>query len=149
MTHALVIHAGPAYAHTFRAILTAAFCAGALALLCAAAVLNGPAAPSTSAAGAGDIPALAPMSVDHSAAQLDNDTAVRPQVGGIGWRHALRKPRRTNRRLRVPGRNRAHLGSVRAGISGIGGTQLQLKRKRMSKRALMRRLMTVRGGLQA
>ena len=51
MTHALVMHAGPAHAHTFRALVTAAFCAGALALLCAAAVLNGPAAPSTAAAG--------------------------------------------------------------------------------------------------
>ena len=149
MTHALVMHAGPGHVHTFRALVTAVCCAGALALLCVAAVLSGPATSSTSTAGAGDIPALAPLSADHSAVQLDNDTAVRPQVGGIGWRHTLRKQRRTNRRLRVPGRGGAYMDSIRAGTSGIGGTQLQLKRKRMSKRALMRRLMTVRGGLQA
>jgi hypothetical protein len=91
----------------------------------------------------------APVVGVDSGDQIDNDVAVRPKVDGIGVRHALTKPRRSHRRLRVPGRARAHLGMTRAGTAGIGSTHLTLKRKRTSKRALMRRLMTVRGGLQA
>ncbi len=149
MTHALTMHAGPAHAHVFRALVTAVFCAGAIALLCAAAVVNGPAAPPVSATGVPEATLAAPAAAVDSGTQLDNDIAVRPKVDGVTTHHALRKPRRANRRLRVPGSGKAHSGSTRAGTRGISTTQLQLKRKRMSKRAQMRRLLTVRGGLQA
>jgi streptogramin lyase len=64
--------------------------------------------------------------------------------------HLSRKPRRTNRRLRV--RNVERLGSAQArnGPRAARAAEMTVKRKRHSgKRAVMRRLMTVRGGLQA
>ena len=131
-----------------RALLGAALCTCVLALLCAAAVVNEAPAPVDSA-GPAESTLSMPLSGEDSGHQIDQDLAVRPRVDGVGVRHALRKPRRSNRRLRVPGRGRAHSGITRAGTAGIGATHLMLKRKRMSKRAQMRRLMTVRGGLQA
>ena len=161
MTHSVAVHIRPESLHAFRLLVGAAFSACVVTLVCAAAVVNGaptPVVSSPDAAGAAlAAPATAVEShhVDTGAGsgkshhQFDNDIAVRPQVDGIDMRHALRKPRRSNRRLRVPGRDRANSGATRAVTSESGTTQLTLKQKRMSKRALMRRLMTVRGGLQA
>jgi hypothetical protein len=131
-----------------RAFLGAALCTCVLALLCAAALVNEASAPLGST-GPAESTLSMPVSGVDSGEQVDQDVAVHPKVDGYGVRHALRKPRRSNRRLRVPGRGRAHSGITRAGTAGIGATHLMLKRKRMSKRAQMRRLMTVRGGLQA
>ena len=149
MAQACSLDARPLNGHALRSLLGAALCAALIALLCAA-LGSSPTAPPVSAIGATDAATLAlPAAAVDSGTQLDNDVAVRPAAHGIGVRHSFRKPRRTNRRLRVPGRGRAYSGSARAGTTGIGITQSTLKNKRMSKRALMRRLMTVRGGLQA
>ena len=134
--------------HAMRALLAAALCTCVLAMLGAAALVN-EGSTSWGAAGAAESTLSMPVSGVDSGDQIDHDVAVRPKVDGVGVRHALRKPRRSTRRLRVPGRGRAHSGITRAGAAGIGTTQLMLKRKRMSTRAQMRRLMTVRGGLQA
>lgn len=149
MTHAAAMEARVAYGPALRALLAAAVCMAALAVLCAGVLVNnaGPQTGTATEAVGGTI--AAPAAADHSAAQDENDIAVQPRVDGIGIRHAFRKPRRSNRRLRVPGRGIAHSGSARAGTHERGMTQLTLKRKHTSKRALMRRLMTVRGGLQA
>jgi hypothetical protein len=150
MAHASAVEARLPSPHALRALLAAAICTCVLALLCAAALVNEAPAPWDSTGPAQTtLSAPAPAAAVDSGNQIDNDVAMRPKVDGIGVRHALRKPRRSNRRLRVPGRDRAHSGITRAGTAGIGTTQLQLKRKRTSKRALMQRLMTVRGGLQA
>jgi hypothetical protein len=146
--HASAVDIRLPFPHALRALLGTAICTCVLALLCAAALVNEAPAPWDST-GAGQTTLSAPAAAVDSGNQIDNDVAVRPKVDGIGVRHALRKPRRSNRRLRVPGRDRAHSGITRAGTAAIGTTQLHLKRKRTSKRALMRRLMTVRGGLQA
>ena len=149
--HAFAMDARPAYGHALRALLVSAICSGVLALLCAALVNQGPASPSvwsTEEAGMTLETTVAPVD-SGSGAQAANDDTIRPEVDGIGVRHALRKPRRSNRRLRVPGRAKARSDLARTGARGIGTTQLTLKRKRTSKRAQMRRLITVRGGLQA
>jgi hypothetical protein len=145
--HAMEAHLG--YGPALRALLAAALCVATLAVLCAGALMNGAGTQTGSATEAVGGAITAPAAVDHSAAQDENDVAVQPRIDGIGVRHALRKPRRSNRRLRVPGRGITHSGSARVGTHQAGTTQLTLKRKRTSKRALMRRLMTVRGGLQA
>jgi hypothetical protein len=148
MSHASAVQVRLPSPHALRALLGAAICTCVLAVLCAAALVNEASAPWDST-GAAQTTLSAPAAAVDSGDQIDNDVAVRPKVDGTGVRHALRKPRRSNRRLRVPGRGRAHSGITRAGTAGIGISHLQLKRKRTSKRALMRRLMTVRGGLQA
>jgi hypothetical protein len=149
MLHAHAMEVGLGHVAALRALLAAALCVATLAVLCAGALMNiaGPQTGPASEAVGGTI--AAPAAAGQSAAQDENDIAVQPRVDGIGIRHAFRKPRRSNRRLRVPGRGIAHSGSARAGTHERGMTQLTLKRKHTSKRALMRRLMTVRGGLQA
>ena len=149
MAQAFALEARPWNGHALRSLLGAALC-GVVIALCAAAFGSSPGVLPVSATGATDAATLAmPAAAADAATQLDNDVAVRPAAHGMGVRHSFRKPRRTNRRLRVPGRGRAHSGSARARTTGIGMTQSTLKHKRMSKRALMRRLITVRGGLQA
>jgi hypothetical protein len=138
------------------ALVGAALCLSLLAVFSATVLVQQPApsqlqsieAPGSSIAGpAADIAAPA-AGIDRSD-PVNTDVTVRPKVDGIGVRHVWRKPRRTNRRLRVPGRAIGHSGSARTGTLGISSTQLTLKRKRTSKRSLMRRLIAVRGGLQA
>jgi hypothetical protein len=148
--NALAIELRPASGHALRALLVSAICSCVLALLCAALVNQGPAPSIWSPEEAGTALGATAAPVDAgTGTQADNDVTIRPEVGGISVRHALRKPRRSNRRLRVPGRARARSDLARVGARAIGTTHLTLKRKRTSKRAQMRRLMTVRGGLQA
>ena len=147
MTH--LLEARPDYGHALRTLVGAALCIGLLALLCGGALMNGGTTLSGEEAEKGAGITLTAPAADHSTVQDEGDGGIAPHVDGIGVRHSFRKPRRSNRRLRVPGRAIAHSGSARAGTQGIGTTQLSLESKHTSKRALMRRLMTVRGGLQA
>ena len=149
MLHAHAMEARLACGPALRALLAAVLCVAALALLSAGALMNGGTALSGEEADKGAAITLTAPAADHSAVQNEGDGDLAPRVDSIGVRHAFRKPRRTNRRLRVPGRAIGHSGSARGGTQGIGTTQLTLESKHRSKRALMRRLMTVRGGLQA
>ena len=80
----------------------------------------------------------------------DIDVADRPELGGVSVKHATRKPRRSNRRLRNRGRDRLQSACTRASLRTSKTAYMDPKRKRHTgKRSLMRRLMTVRGGLQA
>jgi hypothetical protein len=126
-----------------RALLAAAACACALAILPGAALAHD-ATPSQAS------PAVAVQAaVEDLQADADN-VADRPEVGGLTAKRRSHKPRRTNRRLRV----RHGHGSVSRRASAVlwAGTAHQLKdksKRHRAKRALMRRLMAVRGGLQA
>jgi hypothetical protein len=82
--------------------------------------------------------------------RADIDVAAGPEVGGVSVKHATRKPRRSNRRLRNRGRDRLQSACTRAALRTSKTAYMDPKRKRHTgKRSLMRRLMTVRGGLQA
>jgi hypothetical protein len=90
--------------------------------------------------------AVAVQSAPHSGHELSGA----PQVGAIGVNHIARTPRRNNRRLRAPGGLATYSGLVRDGAraAAVSGVELDGIRRR-TKRALMRRLISVRGGLQA
>jgi hypothetical protein len=79
-----------------------------------------------------------------------NDLADRPEADDRRHRHAGKKPRRSNRRLRAPGGRGAYSGLARDGTRTAEAAEATSNTgRRTGKRALMRRLMTVRGGLQA
>jgi virginiamycin B lyase len=81
---------------------------------------------------------------------LRQDFADRPEADGLLHRHASKKPRRNNRRLRAPGGRGAYSGLARDGTRAAEAAEATSNTgRRTGKRALMRRLMTVRGGLQA
>lgn len=125
------------------AMLAAAVCACVLLVL-----------PGTALAGNGKCVSLSPgvvaEAVTDESRAADLDSADRPDVGVASVKHATKKPRRSNRRLRVRGRDRLPSGSTRCGTRAAETAHVKLKRKRhMGKRSLMRRLMKVRGGLQA
>ena len=119
------------------------------ALVCAFMALL----PAAALAGTSDSQPLTSSAVaaESGANQLQpgGEPAVRPEVQGVVVRHHSRKPRRNNRRQRV----RHGLGgdwALSHGFQAATAASEELKQKRRRvKRALMRRLMTVRGGLQA
>jgi hypothetical protein len=128
-----------------RALLAAAVCA------CVLAIVPGPAL-AHQATSKQALPAVAVQAaVDQLQADANADhVADRPEVGGLTVKRQSRKPRRTNRRLRVRHGHGAVSGRARVFLRAGPAVQLNLKSKRhKAKRALMRRLMAVRGGLQA
>ena len=124
------------------ATLAAALCACVLLVLPATALAgNGTCVTPFSGVAAETI-------ADESHADLD--IADRPELGGVSVKHATRKPRRANRRLRNRGRDRLQSACLRAAIRTSKTAYMDPKSKRhRGKRSLMRLLMTVRGGLQA
>jgi hypothetical protein len=119
------------------------------ALVCAFVMLL-PAAALASPAGGPSVPSVVAEESAMDELQPDADAVARPELHGISVRHQTRKPRRTNRRLRhrhAPG-GQWTLGAVGLLAATAASEELRQKRRR-AKRALMRRLMTVRGGLQA
>ena len=125
-----------------RAMLAAAVCACVLLVL-----------PATALAGNGTcVPAFPGVAAGTMAHELhaDLDIADRPELAGVSVKHATRKPRRANRRLRNRGRDRLQSACLRAAIRTSKTAYMDPKSKRhRGKRSLMRLLMTVRGGLQA
>ncbi len=90
------------------------------------------------------------QAASDAATHAGYDLADHPHLSAVGVRHSARNPRRTNRRLRVPGGNRTHSGLARDGTRAAAVTPVELDvNRRRTKRALMRRLISVRGGLQA
>jgi hypothetical protein len=125
-----------------RLLLMASLCA------CLLLVLPGASLASGGPCGSSALHAVAEAASDE--VQPDAAVADLPEVGGVSVKHLTRKPRRTNRRLRV--RNGEVSRSVRSHESrrATAANQMKVKSKRRrAKRALMRRLMSVRGGLQA
>jgi hypothetical protein len=125
-----------------RSLLAAAICACVLVLVPGAALAND--APRISTA--------AVMAVDAADHHLQGaDVADRPEVGGVSVKRQSRKPRRTNRRLRVRSGGGFRSGCARTLVRARAADQLNLtkSKRHRAKRALMRRLMAVRGGLQA
>jgi virginiamycin B lyase len=90
--------------------------------------------------------AVASGSASHSGHELSDA----PQADAIGVNHFARTPRRNNRRLRAPGGTATYSGLARDGTraAAVSGVELDGIRRK-TKRALMRRLISVRGGLQA
>jgi hypothetical protein len=123
-------------------MLAAAVCACVLLVLPAAALAgNGMCASASSGV-------VAEATADEL--QPDIDVADRPEAGHATVKHAGKKPRRANRRLRVRGWGKCQSVCALGDIRTADTSQTKLKRKRHGgKRSLMRRLMTVRGGLQA
>ena len=124
-----------------RSLLAAAICACVLVLVLGAALAND--APRISTA--------AVLAADAADDQLQGAYhADRSELGGVTLKRQSRKPRRTNRRFRVRSGDTLRSSSVRMLTRARAADQLKLKSKRhRAKRALMRRLMAVRGGLQA
>ena len=125
-----------------RAILAATLCACVLLVLPATALAgNGTCVPA--------FPGVAAGTIAHEL-HTDLDIADRPELAGVSAKHATRKPRRANRRLRNRGRDRLQSACFRAAIRTSKTAYRDPKSKRhRGKRSLMRLLMTVRGGLQA
>jgi hypothetical protein len=118
-------------------------------LLCACICLLVPAAAlaSTGSCLSGSSDAVAQSAAEQ--VQTDIHVADRPELDGLSGKHLSKKPRRNNRRPRVRGGDRLQVASY-AGWSARTPDQMQFQSKRhRGKRSLMRRLMTVRGGLQA
>jgi hypothetical protein len=133
---------GAAQVTAVRSLLAAAICACVLVLVPGAALANGAPSISTTAVVAVEV------ATDHLEAAAD--VADRPEAGGVSVKRVTRKPRRTHRRLRVRNGDGFRSGCARAVMRAPAADQMKLKRKRhMGKRSLMRRLMKVRGGLQA
>jgi hypothetical protein len=135
-------HEGTAQVTAVRSLLAAAICACVLGLVPGAALAHDATPNATSPVQA------APAAGDDL--QAGGDLADRPELGGVSVKRQSRKPRRTNRRLRTRSGDTFRSGSVRTLVRARTADQLNLKSKRhRAKRALMRRLMAVRGGLQA
>jgi hypothetical protein len=123
-------------------MLAAALCACVLLVLPATALAGNGTCVSAS-------PGVAAEAIAHDS-QADIDIADRPELAGVSVKHATRKPRRSNRRLRNRGRDRLQSACFRAVARTSKTAYMDPKRKRhRGKRSLMRLLMTVRGGLQA
>jgi hypothetical protein len=119
------------------------------ALVCASVMLL-PAAALASPAGGPPAPSVVAEESAMDELQPDADAVVRPEIQGVTARHHTRKPRRTNRRLRHRHAPGGHWMLSAAGVLAAAAASEELRQKRRKvKRALMRRLMTVRGGLQA
>jgi hypothetical protein len=125
-----------------RSLLAAAICACVLVLVPGAALANDAPRISTSAA-------LAANAADNHLQGADH--ADRSELGGVTVKRQSRKPRRTNRRLRVRSGDGFRSGCARTVMRGRAADQMNLNgsKRHRAKRALMRRLMAVRGGLQA
>jgi hypothetical protein len=125
-----------------RSLLAAAICACVLVLVPGAALAN-------------DAPRVATAAVlaaDAADDQLQGaDHADRSELGGVTVKRQSRKPRRTNRRFRVRSGGTSWSGCARTVIRARAADQMNLakSKRHRAKRALMRRLMAVRGGLQA
>jgi hypothetical protein len=103
--------------------------------------------------GAPSISTTAVVAVEAASDHLEAaaDVADRPEAGGVSVKRQSRKPRRTNRRLRVRSGDGFRSGCARTVMRArpADHTNLNKSKRHRAKRALMRRLMAVRGGLQA
>jgi hypothetical protein len=118
------------------------------ALVCAFMMLL-PAAALASPAGGPPAPSVVAEESAMDELQTGGDAVVKPELQGVVVRHHTRKPRRNNRRLRVRHGAGAQWAVGHAVARGAAASEELRQKRRRVKRALMRRLMTVRGGLQA